>query len=507
MSEAQDAQSDDRVFLALDVGTSGVKVVLASGKGALLASSYRAYPLVMHADGSVEQDLDEIFEALVVAAVELLAGHPEQVVAGVAVTAQMFNIVAVDEAGVPLAPMISWLDQRCEGQSEALQERLPPRLQFERFGSVLTAKDIVPKILWLAQNRPELYDRARWLLDCKEAIVMRLTGNAVTDHAGASAFRLYDPRARAWDIEACRLVGVDPDKLPPIARATDVAGTLSPEVTRLIGLPSGIPVYVGAGDVPASQLGSGAVRRGEAHLSLGTAAYFGLLLDEPLGDPNGRLGVLAHANPDQSILWLETATGGAALAWVLRLVGIDTAGVVDYERVEQLVDDAEDGMGGLICGPWLSGERVPVFDDSVRAAFSGLALHHGPGHLIRAVMEGVAFQMRWALEYGVDYGQEVSKVRVVGGGILGRGWSHIIADILGHPLELIADPQEAAAVGAAACAIVGSGAQPGFDFLADSVTVERTCQPDPSTASTYAQRYERFTGLYHQLRPRQAPVT
>ncbi len=190
---------------------------------------------------------------------------------------------------------------------------------------MVSGKDIVPKILWLRDECPDLYAASAKLLDCKEAVVMHLTGVAVTDHAGASAYRLFDQSTRSWDAEACHATGIDPAKLPTVCAATDVAGSLLPEIAEQLGLPNDVPVYVGVGDVPASQIGSGAVDPGDLHVSLGTAVYFGLAMSEPRLDPRQRLGVLAHPDPDQWILWLEIATGGAALAWAVRLLGLDRA--------------------------------------------------------------------------------------------------------------------------------------------------------------------------------------
>jgi len=243
------------------------------------------------------------------------------------------------------------------------------------------------------------------------------------------------------------------------------------------------------------------VNPGDLHVSLGTAVYFGLTMSEPRLDPRQRLGVLAHADADLWILWLEIATGGAALAWAVRMLGLDHPGPVDYARIEQLVSDSSDDMDGLLFAPWLSGERVPVFDDSARASFVGLRLHHGPGHILRAVMEGVAFQMRWALEYGLDYGQAVKRIRAVGGGSMGTEWTQIIADVLERPLETIAQPQDAGAIGAASCAIVGSGAQPDYAFLTDRATVTRTFLPDAVRALDYADRYALYRRLYDALYP------
>jgi len=488
-------------FLAFDIGTSGVKAVVVDADGVLVDSSYRGYGIETLDDSGVEQDLDQIITSSLDAAQELLnrvrRGKGTALsIEGISVTAQMFNLVAVDESGKPLLPMISWLDQRAEGAARALAEIVPPSAQFKRFSAVVSAKDIVPKILWLRDSRPEVYARTAKLLDCKEAVVLHLTGEAVTDHAGASAYRLFAHDTRDWDGDACEAAGIDPDKLPAVRAATDVAGPLSPDIARRLGVAAGTPVYVGVGDVPASQLGAGAVDPGDLHISLGTAVYFGLMMSERRVDPCQQLGALAHADAQRWILWLEIATGGAALAWALRMLGLGGPGAVDYARVEQMVQDSADDMDGLLFAPWLSGERVPVFDDAARASFVGLGLHHGPGHILRAVMEGVAFQMRWALQYGLDYGEAVTKIRAVGGGSMGSVWTQIIADVLERPLEIIAAPQDAGAIGAAACAIVGSGAKPDYSFLADRVAVTRTYLPDADRSADYCARYARYQRLY-----------
>ncbi|HXF36987.1 MAG TPA: FGGY family carbohydrate kinase [Actinomycetota bacterium] len=485
----------DRV-LAFDVGTSGVKVVVADTDGGFVGSRYRPYGLHTLPGGWVEQDLDEIYAASADACREVLeatATQPSRILA-VGATAQMFNVVPVDGEGRALMPMLSWLDTRASAHAERLAERMPPDEQFERLGSVVNAKDILPKILWLRDERGEVLSRTTWLLDCKEAIVLRLTGRAVIDHAGASAFRLYDHRARDWDRDACRAVGVPPELLPPVSSALGIAGTVGASAATHTGLLAGTPVAVGAGDVAASQVGAGALSPGETHVSLGTAIYFGVTMDRPVPDPSRRLGVLGHMDPERWILWLEIATGGGALAWLLRALSGSEQGD-GLEQLDALVRAAEADQGDLIFCPWLSGERVPVFDDRVRGGFFGLDLHHGRGHLLRAVMEGVALQMRWALEYGEAFGQSIADVRAVGGGGIGEVWSAIIANALERPMLVMADPQDRAAFGAAACALVAAGAQPTLSFVRDRVSASRTIQPDPAAA----ERYRRLSVTYREL--------
>lgn len=483
------------LVMAFDVGTSGVKAVLTDSGGAVVESAYRPYPLIALPGGGVEQDCEEIFEALSQVSSELaatLAGSGTEI-AGIAVTAQMFNLVAVDGEGGPTGPMLSWLDQRADVVARKLEAEVPH--QFELFGCKLTAKDIAPRILWLREERPEHFAQARWLLDCKEAVVMWMTGQAVIDPTGASAFRLATDNGTMWDANRCEAVGVDRSLLPPIRGATETAGPLRRAAARRMGLAEGIRVYVGTGDVPASQLGSGAVRHGDAHLSLGTAAYFGLLMGERRVDPAGNLAPLVHADGKSWVLWLETATGGAALAWALRLTGLSANGTTNYEQMERLVTDAEHGMGQLVLAPWFTGERVPLFDDSLRASLVGMDLHHGPGHIIRAAMLGVAYQLRWALEYGEAFGQRADRILAVGGGALGTLWSQMIADVLGRDLHCLAKAQDAAAIGAAACALVGGGQQRDFEFLAHRGNDSLTYIPRPAAHVQHGGTFERFQRL------------
>ncbi len=495
----------EALVLACDVGTSGVKVVLASSQRGIVASVQRGYGLLTPRPGWVEQDPSLIQAALAAATRELLttSGIPGTRIAGVVLTAQMFSLQAVDAEGRSLGPMLSWLDQRAAPQAQALAARVPLHQQFDAAGSVITAKDIVPRIHWLRDEAPETWSRTRWLLDCKEAVVAWLTGRGITDRAGASAYRLTVADSSAWDADLCELLDVPLRMLPEIAPATSVAGELRAAAAAAMGLPEGVPVFVGAGDVPASQLGAGALNAGDAHLSLGTAIYLGIHADAPVTDPGRRLGVLGHAAPDAWILWLEIATGGAALSWIGRALGEPARpdAPLDHALIEQLVTSAAGDTHDLLFAPWLSGERVPLFDDGARGAFVGLALRHGRAHLVRAVMEGVAYQIRWALEYGLAYGLPAGSIRAVGGGGMGNAWLGIIADTLGRPIEVLDAPQDAAALGVAATAFVGLGAWPSLDSIHHHIRVARVIEPDATRARGYDRGFARFQTLHNALAP------
>jgi xylulokinase len=489
-------------ILAFDVGTSGVKAALLDDRR-IVASAVRSYGLQTGSDGWVEQDLGEIRRAMARAARAVMRerGLERTAIDAIAITAQMFNLVAVDEHGDPVLPMLSWLDTRSSSRAAALAEEIPPADQFRLLGSVVTAKDLLPKILWLRDDRPELYRRTSWLLDCKEALVLQLTGRAVIDPAGSSAFRLVEAATGEWSPPACRQLGVDPALLPEVRPADSIAGGLTRAAARELGIAAGTPVIVGAGDVPASQLGAGAIATGDVHLSLGTAVYLGITVDAALRDPAEHLGVLGHAIPDRWILWLEIATGGGALAWLLRATDGRRRGGVDYAEIDRIVEACASEQDGLLFAPWLSGERVPVFDDRLRGAFVGLGLHHGRAHLLRAVMEGVACQIRWARDYAEAYGQVVREIRAVGGGAIGGVWLQIIADILGTTVLAVSEPQDAGARGVGALGLVAAGAEPDVSFLRDDVGIDRAFRPAPDRRPAADETYARYRALYEALGP------
>jgi xylulokinase len=492
-----------RYVVGHDVGTSGNKTVLSDLDGRIVASAYEPYPLDRPKSGWVEQAPERLVEAVLRGSRAVLAESAVSAtdIIAVGVSGQMFNALAVDARGRALTPMLSWLDVRSGPQADGIVERMDHDAQFERYGNVFTAKDIVPKLLWIRDARPEVWRDAAAFVDCKDYVNARLTGQVATDDAGASATFLFDVVNHRWNTNGAAELGIPPGRLPPVRRATDILGGLSNEAGTASGLMPGTPVVVGAGDVAAGQIGAGAALPGQAHLSLGTACYFGITLDKPLPDPGRRLGLLCHVDPSRWLLWAEMETGGAAVAWwrdVLgRASGSEPLAGSEIDRLAAAVSPDE---VDLLFLPWLSGERVPLWDHDARGAFVGLALHHGPGHLARAVFEGIAYQLRWALEYAQAFGQDIGEIRIIGGAGLGRVLPRVLADVFGRTLVRVADPQSAAARGAAFCAIAGVGAGE-IDALASTTEVAERIEPDDRHRAAYDDRFEAFKGLHRALGP------
>jgi sugar (pentulose or hexulose) kinase len=491
-----------RFVLGHDVGTSGDKAVLCDLDGRTVATASRTYGLHRPKPGWVEQDPEGLLHAVVSTSRELAAAARERggEVVAIGVSGQMFNVVAVDGAGNHVSPLISWLDTRADEQAERLTDGAAFDEQFERFGNVFTAKDIAPKILWLRDEHPAAADEATAFLDCKDYVNARLTGVRATDHAGASATFLYDVERRRWDAERCEAAGVQLEGLPEVRSATASLGSLSGAVADAIGVAAGTQVVVDAGDVPAGQVGAGASRPGQTHLSLGTASYFGVSLDRPLHDPGRRLGVLCHMDPTRWLLWAEMETGGGALAWWRDVIGGVDGARASPAELDRLAVHVRPEEVGVLFAPWLTGERVPLWDDHARGAFVGIGIEHGLPHLTRAVIEGIAYQLRWVLEYAEAFGVSIDEIRLIGGHGLGGVLPQVVADVLGRPLDLVADPQHAGARGAALCALAACGLGD-LDALADATPLAGRIDPEPHYRGLYDERFGRFVKLRDRLAP------
>jgi xylulokinase len=480
-----------------DVGTSGTKAVLCDLGGNIRASAYEAHGLSQRGNGWIEQDGEALVAAVLTSTSRLLEqmGGTSSEILAVGVSGQMFNTIAVDSTGAAISPLVSWLDTRAGSQARRIAERHPPTEQFRRYGSVLTAKDIVPKILWLQDESPELARRAAAFLDCKDFVSARLTGEIATDLTGASAYYLFDIERHAWDREAITELGLVPEQLPPVRHATEVLGGMIGPAARRSGLAAGTPVVVGTGDVSGGQLGAGAARAGQAHLSLGTASYFGVSLDSVHRDPRQRLGLLCHVDPTRWLLWAEMETAGGALAWWRRTVGIQSS-----EDMDSLAEEVAPEAADLLFAPWLTGERVPYWDDGARGAFVGLRMDHGLAHLTRAVMEGVAYQLRLVFEYAEAFGVRATTIRVIGGGTTGRLLPQIVADVIGRPLQVVAASHSAGARGAAFLALAACGIA-SIDDLAGEVSIERVINvtEDDGVRRCYDERFAGFRQLHEAL--------
>lgn len=500
--------SKDRL-LAHDTGTGGDKAVLTDLEGRVIHSAYRPYPVRYPRAEWAEQDPEELWQAVAETTRMVLeqSGTEPARILGVGISAQMFNLLPVDEACRPVTPMLSWLDLRSTAQADRVLAGDTPAFLFQQTGNIPTAKDIIPKILWLKEERPHLWSRTSKLLDCKEYILFRLTGKVATDWHGASVYFLFDPHRKAWSEPACRRLGIPVEMLPDTYPCTHVLGEVTPQAATETGLLPGTPVVICAGDVAVAQSGSGANAVGRAHLSVGTATWIGVSIAPFVNDPVKPFWGLNHIDPTKWILAGEMETGGGALMWFRDAFcqeearRAEQAGLSTYQVLSQMVASVEPGSDRLLFAPWLSGERAPVLDHYARGAWVGLKLSHTKAHLARALMEGVAYHMRWICESIEALGLSIGSLNAIGGGSTSPVWSQIMSDILERPLHIVEHPLEAGAMGAALTVAVGMGVYPGMDSLDELIRIGRVVEPQAAHAARYRGLYEDYRDVYRALAP------
>ncbi len=417
----------------------------------------------------------------------------------------MLGVVPIDAEGEPLRPGIIWLDARAGKQARQIMKKiLGPKVFALIVGAEATGKDVLPKLLWLKENEADLFSKTSKFLDVNGYLIQRATGNLVSDWSAASVTGLFDLKKKQWSDFLIRFFGLPKEKFPELRRSIDEAGRLTSLSAKQFGLMEGTPVICGAGDAPAAAAGSGAVGEGEGHIYLGTSGWVGVVMEKAFTGKSG-IASIQSADPAKCFLIAETETAGACLQWIADQFYRQEQKDPSVDNVFRLMDETvargEPGSDYLIFTPWMYGERSPIADIYVRSSFINLSADHNREHMLRAVYEGVAYNLRWMLEVmsdKFDYTQHT--VRAIGGGARGDPWLQIIADVTGKQVEKVANPQEAGAVGAALIAAVGLGIYDRFPALKHVIEVDKVFQPDSSTANLYDHLYTGYREVYSCLK-------
>lgn len=496
-----------KYIIAHDVGTRGSKAVLTDPEGRAFGSAFEGYEVDYPRTHWAEQDPENWWQAVTRSTQRLLAEcqvSPADVLCMIFST-QMLGIIPMSADGVPLRPGIIWLDGRAAPQSQQLMRKLiSPRIFAAVVGAEASGKDVLPKLMWLQQNEPDLVARTHKFLDVNGYLVYRCTGRMVADWAAASATGLFNLKSKKWDDFLIRFLRAPGDKLPELLPSNEQVGGLTTDAARDLGLLEGTPIICGTGDVLAAAVGSGAVGEGEGHIYLGTSGWVGVVTEKT---PTGRHGVatIHSADPTKCFLIAETETAGICLQWIADQFYRQEQSDPMVENVFALMDDAvqevEAGSGRILFTPWMYGERSPVSDVYVRSTFLNLSVDHQREHMLRAVYEGVAYNLGWIMEIlSTKFGWQQDAIRVIGGGAKGDPWLQIIADVTGKRVEKVANPQEAGAVGAALIAAVGLGVYPDFQALKKVIKVTRTFEPQAENAGVYADLFEVYKKVYDALK-------
>ena len=448
------------VVIGLDVGTTAAKVV-AFGLGSdWRHTAIREYPLLAPQPGWQVQDPRAIGAAVLGALAECADAAGRSSVVALSVSTAMHGVMGLDAALRPLTPLITWADSRSREEARALRADGTATEIYRASGTPVHPMTPLTKILWFTRHESELASRVRWWAGLKDYVLTLLTGTLATELSSASGTALLDLSTRDWNPAAVALAGISRDQLPQVLSTTAALG-LREDVARRVGLPSGLPVVVGAGDGPLGNLGTGAMAPGVVGLSLGTSGAVRMVVPEPRLDPDGRLFCYALTE-DHWVVGGAVSNGGAVVRWAGGIFGSDLSGAdpdapADAELLA-LADTVPPGSDGLVMLPYLLAERAPLWDPDLTGAFLGLRHGHTRGHFVRAAVEGVALQLSTIVD-ALDDIEPVTSIRATGGVFRSQLWRRVMTGALARPLA-VTGGAEGSALGAAALALYALGRSP-----------------------------------------------
>ena len=510
----------ERFVLAVDLGTGGPKIGLVSLTGSVAWSDHVAVPTRLLPRGGAVQDAGGWWEVVKEAARRGLASGavaPERVVA-VSCTGQWASTVPVDEHGLPVGDCIMWMDTRGGAYSRAavggpVSGYGPLALWrwVRRTGGApsTSGADPIGHILHLEHDEPEVSKAARWYVEPVDYLSMRFTGRPAASHASMTAAWLTDnrrPERLSYDPTLVRMAGVPADKLPPLVPTGSVIAEVRPEVAVDLGLPPSVKVVTGTPDLHSAAAGSGAVRDYETHLVISTTSWISCPVPMKKTDAVHQIASVPGLFPGRYLVANNHETAGLCLQWLRDNVVAPGDGLVDstppaFDAMTALARSVPPGSGGVMFTPWLAGERSPVDDRNARGGFHNLSLHTTRAHLVRAVLEGVAYNSRWlheAVERFVR--RRLGPIRLIGGGATSDLWCQIHADVMGRTIERVASPLQANLRGAAIFAGLALGEidEPQVSSL---VPIDARFEPRSDAETTYDRLFAEFPRLYRTQKP------
>ncbi len=507
--------SQEPCILAIDLGTSGPKTAVITPSGQVLASAVESTELILLPDGGAEQNPDDWWNAVRRATHRMWGDSPglSSRIRAVAVTAQWSGTVPVDRDGRQLMNAIIWMDARGASDARTLTDGFP---RFEGFGLFKLAKwlrltggipghsgkDSIAHILYLRRAHPDLYEKTYKFLEPKDYLNLRLTGEFVAGFDSIALHWVTDNRNIndvRYDDGLLGMCGLRREQLPDLKQAADPIGKIRPTAAEELGIPKDAIVVVGTPDVQSAAIGSGAVRDFEAHLYIGTSSWLTCHVPFKKTDIVHNMASLPSAVPGRYFIANEQETAGYCLTFLRDSVffpkdALTPQGAPEkaYELMNEVAATSQPGSGKLLFLPWLYGERTPVEESTLRGGFVNLSLDSTRGDMVRAVMEGVAYNSRWLM--GAVEGfirRTLPWINVIGGGARSDLWCSILADVLDRPIRQLADPLQANSRGAAFLGAVALGERT-FDDIGDVTEIRRTYEPRPENRAIYDELFGAF---------------
>ena len=493
-------------LIGIDVGTSGTKTVLFDMAGNPLAAKTVEYPMAQPHNGWSEQSPDDWWNAAVDGLRAVLDNHAPDDVIGIGLSGQMHGLVMLDKNGAVLRPSIIWCDQRTGAECEQINRLLGKKRVIEITANPPMTGFTAAKILWVQNNEPGIYDKCAHILLPKDYIRYRLTGEFATEVSDASGMQLMDVSKRDWSSEVLNKLQIDRSLLGAMHESPDITGKVHKAAAIATGLAEGTPVAGGAGDNPAAAIGTGVVREGSAFTTIGSSAVIYAISDEIRIDMQGRVHSLCASVPGKWTVMSCTQAAGLSLKWlrdtcfISETVEAGKNGADIYSIMTGMASKVPVGAERLLFLPYLMGERSPHPDPNCRGVFFGLSAMHGREHMVRSVLEGVAFSQLECVEVFREMGVPVNDMTLTGGGGRSPLWQQMLADLYGCPVSTLAS-DEGAALGAALLAGVGVGVFSDVQQSADAIVGKKPAmEHNEDSRRLYMPFYEMYKNLYLSLK-------
>lgn len=480
-----------RYFIGIDLGTSGVKLLLLDREGNICRTASESYPIRFPQPGWAEQDPEDWWQAVTVCIRKLTDGMDREKIMGIGCAGQMHGLVILDENDRVIRPAILWNDGRTQKQTDELNQTFGLQGLSSLTANIAFAGFTAPKLLWLRENEPENFSRIRKIMLPKDYINYKLTGVHACDYSDASGMLLLDVKNKCWSQPLLEYCGVDKAQLPRLYESFSVIGTVKPG----LGLPTAARVVAGAGDNAGAAIGTAAVGEGNCNISLGTSGTIFISSDTFRVDANNALHAFAHADGGYHLMGCMLSAASCNQWFYEKILKTN-----DYAAEFAEIKEEDLGNNPVFFLPYLMGERSPINDTDARGAFLNMSMDTSRSDMTQAVMEGVAFALRDSFEVAKRLGLRIEKATLCGGGARAKIWQTILANVLNLPLEL-PQTEEGPGYGAALLAMTGCG-----EFASVSECCRKLCRvrqtipPNRELASRYEAKYRKFSEIYPTLK-------
>lgn len=483
-------------LMGIDLGTSSVKVLITTTDGTIVSFAQKGYEVLHPAPQFAEQDLEQLWSATASAMQEVIHAfpYPADQIKGIGLSGQMHGLVALDSDCKPVQNCIIWLDQRTQQQINDIYHHVSPELIRSETRNRLSPGFLLASLLWIKENRPQGFSRIRYVMLPKDYIRYRLCAQIATDVSDASGTLAFNVAQRKWSSKLISAVGLPMDMFPPVGESCEIVGHITDATAETLGLAKETPVVFGGGDTPMQALGNGMIANGIVSANIGTASQIASVIDEPLYDPHLRTNTFCASSPQKWIVMGASLNGGCVLSWLRENV---FSNHLSFPEIDQAAQAVSPGCDGLICLPYLSGERTPHMRGDLKGIFYGLTLQHGSGEIARATMEGMVFALKDCLCLMQDIGIPITKIVSSGGGSRGVFMRQLLADILGYDIYSLENTEQAC-LGAAMAAGIGTGTFSSVeDACARIVRIRReVIHPNASNVARYQEIFARYRYLY-----------